>query len=74
MHHQKGNLLHRGLGGLQLPMQPKALGFGPMSQPPDAKIGLGVEVALEGELVLVEELQELLAVAVTLPGHLLVIQ
>ena len=69
MHHDRVSLHHKGLCGWWLPMQPSALGSGPMSQPPVVWLGPGVAVALRGApLVGAELLVSPVAVAIALGG------
>ena len=69
MHHDRVSLHHKGLCGWWLPMQPSALGSGPMSQPPVVWLGPGVAEALRGvPLVGAEFLVSPVAVAMVLGG------
>ena len=56
MHHERVNLHHKGLDGLELSMQLLASGFGLTGQPPVAWLGLGVAEVLWGALLAVAEL------------------
>jgi len=69
MHRDRVSLHHGGLCGWWLPMQPSALGSGPMSQPPVVWLGPGVAEAFRGvPLVEAELLVSPVAVAIVLGG------